>query len=180
MSETEQNEEWVRAARNALRSSDARAWTEELQQAVSQESLAAPLKDGQGQPRLTEAFLADFRYFSDYVAPELNRPQRQDEMSCMKCHGVPGRVPSMEFAAPDSNGYWTVAKMLRNYLTLQQRVDVGDIEHSKLLRKPLNVQTGKEDGHQGGRRYLPAERGYQIIRRWVLNQPRVFQSLNRG
>jgi hypothetical protein len=83
----------------------------------------------------------------------------------------------MELVAPDSNGYWSVAKMLKNYLILQQRVDLASIEQSKLLRKPLNIQTGKEDGHQGGRRYLPAERGYQIIRRWVLDQPRVVQSL---
>ena len=86
----------------------------------------------------------------------------------------------MELEAPDGNGYWTVAKMLKNYLTLQQRVNIADIEQSKLLRKPLNVQTGQEDGHQGGRRYLPAERGYQIIRRWIstgaklrLDTPRV-------
>ncbi|HZN10570.1 MAG TPA: HEAT repeat domain-containing protein [Blastocatellia bacterium] len=176
MLETEKNEEWLRAARTALSSADARAWTEELKEAAAKEPLAVALKDGQGQPRLTELFLADFRYFSDYVAPELNRAQRNDEMSCMKCHAVPGRVPSMELAAPDSNGYWTAAKMLKNYLTLQQRVDINDIEQSKLLRKPLNVQTGKEDGHQGGRRYLPADRGYQIIRRWVLNQPRLTQS----
>ncbi len=110
------------------------------------------------------------------MAPELNRQQRNDEMSCMKCHGVPGRVPSMEFAAPDGNGYWTAAKMLRNYLTLQQRVNLAEIETSKLLRKPLNIQTGKEDGHQGGRRYLPGDRAYQIIRRWVLDQPRVIKS----
>jgi hypothetical protein len=43
------------------------------------------------------------------------------------------------------------------------------VENSKLLRKPLNVQTGKEDGHQGGRRYNPEDRGYQIFRRWVLD-----------
>ena len=81
----------------------------------------------------------------------------------------------MELAGPDGNGYWTVPNMLKNYLLLQQRVNPADIETSKLLRKPLNVQTGKEDGHQGGRRYVPAERGYQIIRRWVLDQPRVLQ-----
>jgi hypothetical protein len=143
---------------------------------VTKEPLAAQLRDGKGQPNLTRQFLASFRYFSDYVAPELNRPQRMDEMSCMRCHGVRGRVPSMELEAPDPNGYWTVAKMLKNYLTLQQRVNLTDIEQSKLLRKPLNIQTGKEDGHQGGRRYLPADRGYQIIRRWVLDQPRVQQS----
>ncbi|HQR35560.1 MAG TPA: hypothetical protein PLK30_22665, partial [Blastocatellia bacterium] len=104
------------------------------------------------------------------------RDQRMDTMSCMKCHAVAGRVPSMELAGPDGNGFWTIQNMLKNYLILQQRVNLADIETSKLLRKPLNVQTGKEDGHQGGRRYLPAERGYQIIRRWVLDQPRVMQN----
>jgi hypothetical protein len=83
----------------------------------------------------------------------------------------------MELEAPDGNNYWTMAKMLKNYLLLQQRVNLADVESSKVLRKPLNVQTGKEDGHQGGRRYAPSERGYQIIRRWVLDQPRVVQSL---
>lgn len=180
MIETEKNGGWAQAARNALRSSDQQAWLADLQDAVKKEPLAAAMnvgKDNQGQPQLTPQFIASYRYFSDHVAPELNRPQRQDEMSCMKCHAVPGRVPSMELVAPDGNGYWSTPKMLKNYLLLQQRVNLADLEASKLLRKPLNVQTGKEDGHQGGRRYLPAERGYQIIRRWVLDQPRVAQSL---
>ena len=165
------------SARNVLRSVDQQAWEADLREAILKEPLAAALKDNQGQPNVTKQFVASFRYFSDYVAPELNRPQRMDEMSCMKCHAVPGRVPSMELVAPDGNGYWSVAKMLKNYLTLQQRVSLNNIEQSKVLRKPLNVQTGTEDGHQGGRRYLPGERGYQIIRRWVLDQPRVIQSL---
>ncbi|HEY7182248.1 MAG TPA: HEAT repeat domain-containing protein [Blastocatellia bacterium] len=171
--EAEKNE----AARNALRGADPQMWMADLREAVRKEPLAAALRDSQGQPRLTPQFISSFRYFGDYVAPELNRPQRNDEFSCMRCHATPGRVPSMELAGPDGNGYWAMAKMLKNYLTLQQRVNVADIETSKLLRKPLNVQTGKEDGHQGGRRYLPADRGYQIIRRWVLDQPRVAQSL---
>ena len=45
----------------------------------------------------------------------------------------------------------------------------ADVEQSKLLRKPLNVQAGKEDGHQGGRRYNPNDRPYQILRRWALD-----------
>ncbi|MGH9854063.1 MAG: hypothetical protein ACREBD_29830, partial [Blastocatellia bacterium] len=169
--ETERNE----AARNALRSSDQQTWMADLQEAVKKEPLATGLKDAQDQPQLTPQFISSFRYFSDYVAPELNRNQRMDEMSCMKCHAVAGRVPSMELAGPDGSGYLSVPKMLKNYLILQQRVNLADIETSKLLRKPLNVQTGKEDGHQGGRRYVPADRGYQIIRRWVLDQPRVMQ-----
>jgi hypothetical protein len=52
---------------------------------------------------------------------------------------------------------------------LLERVSDEDVERSKLLRKPLNVQSSKEDGHQGGVRYKPDERGYQIIRRWVLD-----------
>lgn len=170
---TEKNE----AAQNALRYSEPSAWQSDLQAAIQQEPLASALKDAQGKTNLTPQFIASFRYFSDYVAPELNRQQRNDEMSCMKCHSVPGRVPSMELAGPDGNGYWPVAKMLKNYLLLQQRVNLAEIETSKLLRKPLNVQTGKEDGHQGGRRFAPSERGYQIIRRWVMDQPRVAQSL---
>jgi hypothetical protein len=175
--ENESNSDYARAARNALRSTDPQMWLKELREAVQAEPLAAPLRDSAGQPNLTPQFLASFRYFSDHVAPELNRPQRMDERSCMQCHGVPGRVPSMELAAPDGNGYWTTAKMLKNYLTLRERVNTSDVETSKLLRKPLNVQTGKEDGHQGGRRYAPSERGYQVIRRWALDQPRVTQSL---
>jgi HEAT repeat protein len=163
------------AIQNALRAGDPQTWLNDLRIAVKNEPLATAYKDAQGEPRLTEAFLANFRYYSDHVAPELARPQRMDEMSCIKCHGVKGRVPSMELEAQDGNGYWTVAKHLKNYLILQQRVDLNDIEASKLLRKPLNVQTGKEDGHQGGRRYLPSERGYQVLRRWVLDQPRVLQ-----
>ena len=84
----------------------------------------------------------------------------------------------MELVALDGTGYGSVSRILKNYLVLQQRINLADIETSKLLRKPLNVQTGKEDGHQGGRRYLPADRGYQIIRRWVLHQPRVMQSMS--
>ncbi len=171
--ETEKNN----VARNALKYSDPQIWMAELQEAVKKEPLAANLLAGSLKDQtLSPQFIASFRYFSDYVAPELNRNQRMDEMSCMKCHAVEGRVPSMYLAGPDGNGFWTVPNMLKNYLTLQQRVNPADIETSKLLRKPLNVQTGKEDGHQGGRRYTPSERGYQIIRRWALDQPRVMQS----
>ncbi len=167
--ETEKNN----AARNALKYADPQIWVAELQEAVKKEPLAVGMKD----QTLSPQFIASFRYFSDYVAPELNRNQRMDEMSCMKCHAVAGRVPSMELVSSDGNGFWTVQNMLKNYLILRERVNVADIETSKLLRKPLNVQTGKEDGHQGGRRYTPSERGYQIIRRWVLDQPRVLQSV---
>jgi hypothetical protein len=166
------------AARNALYGTDEQAWLNDLRGAVQKEPLAGNvqnLRTADGAANLTPQFLASFRYFNDYVVPELNRNQRQDEMSCLKCHGVPGRVPSMELSAIDGVGPGQLSKVLRNYLILQQRVNLNDIESSKLLRKPLNVQTGKEDGHQGGRRYVPADRGYQIIRRWVLDQTRVAQ-----
>ena len=91
----------------------------------------------------------------------------------MGCHGLPGRVPSLYLKAPDKYGYTPVADLLVNYRTLQKRVAINDIEKSKLLRKPLNIQDGKEDGHQGGRRYAPADAGYLIIRKWVESQPEV-------
>jgi hypothetical protein len=174
--ESETNDRVRQAAENVLRTEPQR-WLAELQEAVKVEPSAASLRQGT-DAKLSSEFIASFQYFSDYMAPELNRPQRMDEMACMSCHGVPGRVPSMQLEPPDSTGYFSIAKLLKNYLTLQQRINLPSIEQSKLLRKPLNVQTGKEDGHQGGRRYLPSERGYQIIRRWVLDQPRVQMSLN--
>ena len=179
LAESEKDEETQKTIENVLRGNP-ETWLADLRQAIKLEPLAASLKGTAGEPAPSEEFLASFRYFSDYVTPELNRPQRMDEMACMNCHGVPGRVPSMQLEPPDPTGYFSVAKMLKNYLTLQQRVNPGNIERSKLLRKPLNIQTGKEDGHQGGRRYLPSDRGYQIIRRWALDQPKVLQSLKQS
>ena len=53
---------------------------------------------------------------------------------------------------------------------MQQRVDLRDVERSKFIQKPLNIQTGEEDGHQGGQRYEAEDAGYQVIREWVLRQ----------
>jgi hypothetical protein len=56
---------------------------------------------------------------------------------------------------------------------LLERIDRRNVESSKLLRKPLNIQTGQEDGHQGGMRYKPDDRGYEILKRWVLDAARL-------
>ncbi len=119
---------------------------------------------------LSQAWKENFAYFRDHVTPELLRPNRDDEFACMSCHGVPGRVPSMELKPANNRGYLSAADIWTDYKILLERVnDPAEVENSKLLRKPLNVQSGKEDGHQGGRRYNPTDRGYQIIRRWVLD-----------
>lgn len=114
----------------------------------------------------------NFQYFRDWVVPELLRPNRDDEQACLNCHGVPGRVPSMELA-PAKQGYLDAKSTYQNFRILLERVDENNVEQSKLLRKPLNVQTGKEDGHQGGRRFAPNDRGYEIIRRWVADAARL-------
>lgn len=119
---------------------------------------------------LPDDFTQDIEYFRDYVVPEMTRVLRGDERSCIICHGEPGRVPSMELHAPDGVGFLPVDKLLANYRILQERVDVKNVDASRLLRKPLNVQTGKEDGHQGGRRYQPTDPGYLILRRWAVSQ----------
>ena len=67
-------------------------------------------------------------------------------------------------------GYIPPDQLLDNYRKMQQRVDLHDVEQSKFLRKPLNIQTGEEDGHQGGQRYEAEDAEYQVIRRWVLKQ----------
>ncbi len=159
----------VKTARNVL-STNRKNFLKELTAAVNGEKPRKQPADKNGKPKLDAEFVADFQFFRDYVTPEMDKVLRGDQRSCFACHGVPGRVPPLTLNPPDDAGYLPVDKLLANYRLLQFRVDLGNIEKSKLLRKPLNIQTGKEDGHQGGRRYQPMDPGYQIIRRWVLNQ----------
>lgn len=118
-------------------------------------------------------FLEDVTYFRDYVIPEFARAKRSDQKTCMGCHGNPGAVPSFILKPTDDYGHLSVADLLFNYRESQARVNLATVERSKLLRKPLNVQDGKEEGHQGGRRYLPQDEGYLILRKWAANQPKL-------
>jgi hypothetical protein len=145
----------------------------ELLAALKEERHPSVSFDERGEPAPTKAQIDDLIYFRDYVMPELNRQKRSDQLACMGCHGVPGRVPSMTLRPPDEVGYTSVSDLLANYRILQQRVLLADLPKSKILRKPLNVQDGQEDGHQGGRRYDPTDEGYQVLKRWVAGQPSV-------
>jgi hypothetical protein len=118
---------------------------------------------------MSNAWKENFEYFRKWVAPEFTKSNREDEFACLGCHGVAGRVPSMPLMPADANGYLSAKAVYGNYVTLLERVNENDVEQSKILRKPLNVQSGKEDGHQGGRRFNPGDRGYEILRRWVLD-----------
>ncbi len=118
---------------------------------------------------LSPEWRTNFEYFRMWFAPELGKTNREDEFACLGCHGVAGRVPSMGLSPADDNGYLSSKALYTNFRTLMERVNETDVENSKLLRKPLNVQSGKEDGHQGGRRFTPTDRGYEILRRWVLD-----------
>ncbi len=122
---------------------------------------------------LSAGWRKNWEYFRDWVAPELTKPNREDQQSCLGCHGVAGRVPSMELAPNDNLGYIKMSGLVHIYRTLLERVNETAVEQSKLLRKPLNVQSGKEDGHQGGRRFNPNDQGYKIIEQWVRDSARL-------
>ena len=136
------------------------------------------LIDEQGPPKGTDArrleptgeFIDDILHFRDYVFAEMTKIASDDGKACISCHGVPGRVPTLYLKPPDAAGYIPPDKLLDNYRKMQQRVDLREQERSKFLRKPLNIQTGEEDGHQGGQRFEADDVGYQVIRRWVLRQ----------
>ena len=164
----EKREHVVKMAKNVL-STGRKNFTKDLLVAVKAEKPARFPLGKDGNPVLPAEFVDDFKYFRDYVTPEMNRVLRNDQRSCFACHGVPGRVPPLTLARPDDAGFLPVNQLLKNYRLLQDRIDYEMVEKSKLLRKPLNVQTGKEDGHQGGRRYQPNDPGYQILRKWALN-----------
>ena len=118
-------------------------------------------------------WIADIIHFRDYVFTEMTRIDPKDNRACISCHGVPGRVPTLYIEPPDAAGYIPPEALLGNYQRMQQRVDLHDVEKSKFLRKPLNIQSGEEDGHQGGVRYKSDDPSYQVIRDWVLKQARM-------
>ena len=167
MLDYEEREEVVKTAKLVL-STGKEKYLEELKAAASaEEPRVVQLDEGGALP---EAFVVDFTYFRDHMIPEMNRVLRKDQRACMSCHGEPGRVPSMQLNRPDEIGHLPVDKLLENYRILQQRVDVDDLDNSLLLRKPLNLQTAEEEGHQDGRRYKPDDPGYLILRKWAENQ----------
>ncbi len=168
----EKDESLRRVIENALKQGTEKFMPELLAELKAEQHASTRTGAG-GEPELTKEQSEDLIYFRDYVMPELARPKRSDQMACLGCHGVPGRVPSLTLKPTDEFGYISVADLLVNYRELQQRVDLNDLDRSKLLRKPLNVQDGTEDGHQGGRRYSPTDEGYLILKKWVENQPKV-------
>ncbi len=136
------------------------------QQAIPQGTDVRPLGT-------SDDWIQDVLHFRDYVFAEMTKINPSDNRACISCHGVPGRVPTLFLSPPDAAGYIPPDELLSNYRKMQQRVDATAVEKSKLLLKPLNIQTGEDDGHQGGVRYEPDEAGYQVIRRWVLQQERL-------
>jgi hypothetical protein len=175
----EQDAELKKLINNVLKQGSA-TFLPELMSALKAEKHASVKLDAKGEPQLTKPQLNDILYFRDYVIPEMSRQKRSDQQSCMGCHGLPGRVPSMTLKAPDSFGYLPVGDLLIDYRILQGRINMGNLERSKILRKPLNIQDGKEDGHQGGRRYGPTDEGYLILKKWVDQQPEVQKSAGMG
>ena len=134
------------------------------------ESGAEPRKSETRSLGSTDAWIEDIIHFRDYVFTEMTRIDAKDNRACISCHGVPGRVPTLYLEAPDAAGYIPPEALLGNYRRMQERVDLHDVEKSKFLRKPLNIQSGEEDGHQGGVRYEAQDPGYQVIREWVIKQ----------
>ncbi len=123
--------------------------------------------------KLSPEWKRNWEYFRDWVAPEMTKPNREDQQSCLGCHGVAGRVPSMELKQADNLGYVKMNELAENYRILLDRIDESKVEASKILRKPLNVQSGKEDGHQGGRRFNPNDQAYKILEVWVRDAARL-------
>ena len=118
----------------------------------------------------TAEFIADILHFRDYVFAEMNKVSERDDKACISCHGVPGRVPTLYLHPPDGAGHLGAVELLGNYRKLQARVNPTDPARSLLLRKPLNIQTGQEEGHQGGLRYEAEDEGFQVLRDWVFRQ----------
>ena len=148
--------------------SDDKVYGEQLRKLITEQG--PPQGSDARRLEPTSEFIDDVLHFRDYVFAEMNKIDEADAKACISCHGVPGRVPTLYLEAPDAAGYIPPDKLLDNYRKMQQRVNLRELERSKLLQKPLNIQTGEQDGHQGGQRFEANDPGYQVIREWVLKQ----------
>ncbi len=154
--------------RNILDSDDA-VYGSRLRELIREAN--AERQGGEVRPlEATDEWIADLIHFRDYVFTEMTRINPNDNRACLSCHGVPGRVPTLYLEPPDAAGFIPPSALLGNYRRMQQRVDLHEVERSKFLQKPLNIQSGEEDGHQGGVRYEAGDPSYQVIREWVLKQ----------
>src|SRR5690606_10030323 len=98
---------------------------------------------------------------------ELGKLDSRDERSCLSCHGVPGRVPPLFIEPPEPTGRIPPARLLSNYRKLQALIDPENPDRSRVLLKPLDIQDEDEGSHQGGKRFEPGDRGFEILRAWV-------------
>ncbi len=171
----EKDKELLTAIENVLKQGNEK-FLPELVAFLKREKHPSVKFDAKGEAALTKEQSEDIFYFRDFVLPEMSRQKRNDQQSCMGCHGQEGRVPSFTMKPPDAYGYIPVADLMFDYRVVQEKIDLNNLDKSKLLRKPLNIQDGQEDGHQGGRRYVPTDEGYLILRKWVENQPRILKS----
>jgi len=142
--------------------SDDEVYGEELQKLIVSRSGDDARRDRRLEA--SDEFIQDIVHFRDQVFAEMTRLSKRDGRACISCHGVPGRVPTLYLNPPDAAGYIGPVELLGNYRKMQGRVNLDEVERSRFLRKPLDLQTSQEDGHQGGRRYQPEDAGYQIIR----------------
>ena len=162
----------IRARLKNLLSSDEESYGSELRKLIS----ATDGSDGDLRARKlkpTDEFVEDILHFRDYVFAEMAAVSERDGRACVTCHGVPGRVPTLYLNPPDGAGYIDAPELLQNYRKLQARVDLESPERSLILRKPLNIQTGQEEGHQGGVRYEPGDAGFKVLRAWAFKQARL-------
>ena len=159
----------IQARLENLLANDDEQYGKELRGLIKQSTQVRPSPtDRHLEP--SDQFIADILHFRDHVFAEMNKISARDDRACISCHGVPGRVPTLYLNPPDGAGHIAAKELLANYRKLQGRVNLADPERSLLLRKPLNVQTGQEEGHQGGLRYEPDDEGFQVLRDWVFKQ----------
>ena len=166
----------IRTRLTNLLANDDERYGAELRELIANQRVSGAVSRRPLEP--TDEFVRDILHFRDYVFAEMNRVSERDDKACISCHGVPGRVPTLYLHPPDGGGHIGGEELLANYRKLQARVDLAEPERSLLLRKPLNIQSGQEEGHQGGVRYEAEDQGFQVLRDWVFRQSQLQSGSN--
>ena len=116
---------------------------------------------------------ADVEFYRTSIEPMFMRGRGGTEpgfASCVMCHTWQTKL-RFSLETPATAGGWTAEQSRRNFDIVTKLVNTGDVDSSRLLRKPLATSAGGL-GHTGGTFWQSKnDPEYQAVAKWIRSLP---------
>jgi len=117
----------------------------------------------------TEDPTLDYEFFKTRVEPIFLK-KRPTHARCYVCHEEANHALKLAKLTP-GNTVWTEEESKRNFETVSQLVNPGDVLGSTLLRHPLAPEAGGDAFHSGGRQFESQnDPDWKTLADWVRGQ----------